>query len=102
MTAPRHKAKRKGAAARRPKPREVPSTSKHHELSRPPRRARCAAEEAAAGHEARYEIPRQTWTWGGIVGYFDRRAETSKFARDLVQQYHYVSGIKEALGDRPN
>ncbi len=37
-----------------------------------------------------------------IVGYFDRRAETSKFARDLVQQYHYVSGIKEALGDRPN
>ena len=30
-----------------------------------------AAEEAAAGHEARYEIPRQTWTWGGIVGYFD-------------------------------
>jgi len=38
----------------------------------------------------------------GIVGYFDRRAETSKFARDLVQQYHYVSGIKEALGDRPN
>jgi ubiquinol-cytochrome c reductase cytochrome c1 subunit len=30
-----------------------------------------AAEEAAAGHEAHYEIPRQTWTWGGIFGYFD-------------------------------
>ena len=34
-----------------------------------------------------------------ILGYFDMRAESSKFARDLVQQYYYVSGIKEALGN---
>jgi glycosyltransferase involved in cell wall biosynthesis len=33
-----------------------------------------------------------------VLGYFDSRAGQSKFARDLVQQYHYVSGIKEALG----
>ena len=32
-----------------------------------------------------------------LLGYFDRRAERSKFARDLVQQYYYVSGIKGAL-----
>lgn len=32
-----------------------------------------------------------------LLGYFDRRAERSKFARDVVQQYYYVSGIKEAL-----
>jgi glycosyltransferase involved in cell wall biosynthesis len=32
-----------------------------------------------------------------LLGYFDRRAATSKFARDLVQQYYYVSGIKNAL-----
>jgi GT2 family glycosyltransferase len=32
-----------------------------------------------------------------LLGYFDRRSEGSKFARDLVQQYYYVSGIKEAL-----
>ncbi|HEY5425317.1 MAG TPA: glycosyltransferase [Candidatus Tumulicola sp.] len=32
-----------------------------------------------------------------LLGYFDARAERSKFARDLVQQYYYVSGIKEAL-----
>jgi GT2 family glycosyltransferase len=32
-----------------------------------------------------------------LLGYFDRRSESSKFARDLVQQYYYVSGIKEAL-----
>ena len=32
-----------------------------------------------------------------ILGYFDRRSERSKFARDLVQQYYYVAGIKEAL-----
>jgi GT2 family glycosyltransferase len=32
-----------------------------------------------------------------LLGYFDRRSERSKFARDLVQQYYYVSGIKEAL-----
>lgn len=32
-----------------------------------------------------------------LLGYFDRRAEHSKFARDLLQQYYYVSGIKGAL-----
>ena len=32
-----------------------------------------------------------------LLGFFDRRAERSKFARDLVQQYYYVSGIKAAL-----
>ncbi len=32
-----------------------------------------------------------------LLGYFDSRAASSKFARDLVQQYYYVSGIKEAL-----
>jgi len=32
-----------------------------------------------------------------VLGYFDARAASSKFARDLVQQYYYVSGIKEAL-----
>lgn len=32
-----------------------------------------------------------------LLKYFDDRADRSKFARDLVQQYHYVSGIKEAL-----
>ncbi len=39
-----------------------------------------------------------------FLQYLDRRAETSAFARNLVQQYHYVSGIKSALrangGDR--
>jgi GT2 family glycosyltransferase len=36
-----------------------------------------------------------------VLGYFDKRAEKSKFARDLVQQYYYVSGIKQALsGDK--
>lgn len=34
-----------------------------------------------------------------LLGYFDRRAADSKFARDLVQQYYYVSGIKSALGE---
>jgi glycosyltransferase involved in cell wall biosynthesis len=32
-----------------------------------------------------------------VLGYFDRRAPQSKFARDLIQQYYYVSGIKEAF-----
>ncbi len=32
-----------------------------------------------------------------LLGYFDQRAATSKFARNLVQQYYYVSGIKDAL-----
>ncbi len=35
-----------------------------------------------------------------ILGFFDRRASRSKFARDLIQQYYYVSGIKSALGDK--
>jgi glycosyltransferase involved in cell wall biosynthesis len=35
-----------------------------------------------------------------LLGYFDKRAAESKFARGLVQQYYYVSGIKEALGTR--
>ena len=34
-----------------------------------------------------------------LLGYFDRRAGSSKFARDLVQQYYYVSGIKSALAE---
>ncbi len=34
-----------------------------------------------------------------VLGWFDKRAERSKFARDVVQQYHYVSGIKQALHD---
>ncbi len=32
-----------------------------------------------------------------VLGFFDAHAEKSKFARDLVQQYYYVSGIKAAL-----
>jgi glycosyltransferase involved in cell wall biosynthesis len=32
-----------------------------------------------------------------VLGYFDRRADSSKFARNLLQQYYYVSGIKNAL-----
>ncbi|MBV8637165.1 MAG: glycosyltransferase [Candidatus Eremiobacteraeota bacterium] len=32
-----------------------------------------------------------------LLGFFDARAAKSKFARDLVQQYYYVSGIKAAL-----
>jgi glycosyltransferase involved in cell wall biosynthesis len=32
-----------------------------------------------------------------VLGYFDDRAARSKLARDLVQQYYYVSGIKAAL-----
>jgi len=35
-----------------------------------------------------------------LLGYFDRRAADSKFARDLVQQYYYVSGIKSALAQK--
>ena len=30
-----------------------------------------------------------------VLGYIDRRAERSRLARDLLLQYHYVSGIKE-------
>lgn len=32
-----------------------------------------------------------------VLGFFDARAGRSKFARSLVQQYYYVSGIKDAL-----
>ena len=35
-----------------------------------------------------------------LLGYFDKRAARSKFARDLVQQYYYVSGIKNALQEK--
>jgi glycosyltransferase involved in cell wall biosynthesis len=31
-----------------------------------------------------------------LLGYIDRRAERSRLARELLLQYHYVSGIKEA------
>jgi len=32
-----------------------------------------------------------------VLGWLDKKADRSKFARDIVQQYHYVSGIKSAL-----
>ena len=32
-----------------------------------------------------------------LLGYFNKRAPDSAFARNLVQQYYYVSGIKSAL-----
>lgn len=35
-----------------------------------------------------------------LLGYFDRRAAQSKFARGLIQQYYYVSGIKNALAEK--
>jgi glycosyltransferase involved in cell wall biosynthesis len=35
-----------------------------------------------------------------LLGYLDKRAAGSKFARDVVAQYYYVSGIKEALAKR--
>jgi glycosyltransferase involved in cell wall biosynthesis len=35
----------------------------------------------------------------GLLAFFDARSDRSKFARDLVQQYHYVSGVKDALRD---
>jgi glycosyltransferase involved in cell wall biosynthesis len=31
-----------------------------------------------------------------LLGYIDRRAQRSRFARELLLQYYYVSGIKEA------
>lgn len=34
-----------------------------------------------------------------LLRYFDTRATHSKFARDFIQQYYYVSGIKEALAE---
>lgn len=33
----------------------------------------------------------------GVLRYFERRADSSRFARSLVEQYYYVSGIKSAL-----
>lgn len=41
-------------------------------------------------HSVLERIPR-------LLAYFDARSSRSKFARDLVQQYHYVSGVKDAL-----
>jgi GT2 family glycosyltransferase len=41
-------------------------------------------------------LSRMPW----LLGYFDRRARDSKLARDLVQQYYYVSGIKNALAEK--
>ena len=35
--------------------------------------APAAAAEQAAAHEEPYQIPRLTWTWGGIFGYFDQQ-----------------------------
>jgi GT2 family glycosyltransferase len=35
----------------------------------------------------------------GFLNFFERRAKNSKFARDVVQQYYYVSGVKDALKD---
>jgi GT2 family glycosyltransferase len=35
----------------------------------------------------------------GMLAFFDARSKQSKFARDLVQQYYYVSGVKDALKD---
>jgi len=35
----------------------------------------------------------------GLLNFFDARSGRSKFARDLVQQFHYVSGVKDALKD---
>ena len=32
-----------------------------------------------------------------VLGWLDKKAGRSKLARDIVQQYHYVSGIKSAL-----
>lgn len=32
-----------------------------------------------------------------VLGWLDKNAGRSKLARDIVQQYHYVSGIKSAL-----
>ena len=37
------------------------------------------------------------WTFGTVNCW----PASSKFARDLVQQYYYVSGIKEALATSP-
>ncbi len=35
--------------------------------------ASVAAAEQAANHEERYEVPRQTWTFGGLFGYYDQQ-----------------------------
>ena len=41
-------------------------------------------------------LTRMPW----VLGYFDRRTERSRFAKNLVEQYYYVSGIKGALGEQ--
>jgi glycosyltransferase involved in cell wall biosynthesis len=35
-----------------------------------------------------------------VLGYFDRHADQSKFARSVIEQFYYVSGIKEAQHER--
>ena len=35
----------------------------------------------------------------GVIGWLDRRSATSPLARTITYQYHYVSGIKEALSE---
>lgn len=35
--------------------------------------------------------------WPLVLGYLDRRSANSRLARDLLLQYYYVSGVKEAL-----
>jgi hypothetical protein len=34
-----------------------------------------------------------------VMGWLDRRSATSPLARTIAYQYHYVSGIKEALSE---
>ncbi|MGA9946460.1 MAG: glycosyltransferase [Candidatus Cybelea sp.] len=38
--------------------------------------------------------------WPHVLGYIDRQAGRSRLARELLLQYYYVSGIKEAHGRR--
>jgi glycosyltransferase involved in cell wall biosynthesis len=38
--------------------------------------------------------------WPQVLGYIDRQAGRSRLARELLLQYYYVSGIKEARGKR--
>lgn len=44
-----------------------------------------------AGHSLLTRLPH-------VLGFFDRRAKSSRLARELLLQYYYVSGIKEARG----
>ena len=45
------------------------------------------------GHSALQRLPL-------LLGFIDRRAARSRLARELLLQYYYVSGIKEARGER--